>query len=48
MHADESHPMQRQETSQTDGQEQFMGERQREGNAMITIQKSLQAWDSLV
>lgn len=47
MNADESHPTWRQETSQTDGQEQFMGEEQREGNTMITIQKSLQPWHSL-
>lgn len=35
MNADESHTMWRQETSQTDGQVQFMGEEQREDSAMI-------------
>lgn len=35
MNADESHIMWREETSQTDRQEQFMGEEQREDNAMI-------------
>lgn len=48
MNADESHPSWRQETSQTDGQEQFTGEEQREGNAVITTQKGLQPWESLV
>lgn len=47
MNADESHITWRQETSQTDGQGQFMGEEQREGNTMIKkllFKKSLHLW----
>lgn len=51
MNADESHTTWRQETSQTDGQVQFMGEEQREDSAMIkkvAIQKMFPTMTVLV
>lgn len=51
MYADESHTTWRQETSQTDGQGQFMGEEQREDSAMIkkvAIQKTFTTMTVLV
>lgn len=51
MNADESHITWRQEVSQTDGQVQFMGEEQREDNAMTkkaVIQKKFTPMTVLV